>query len=177
MANSLRTTTDSPASRCIVSPRVDAALLLVPLVASLAALAFAARVPDPLPLPLFLLLVVAFDVANSELHIVEDANNNCVYDSGERKTLRPLEEGAILAPTSSGYSGSSVAAVSGSNLCSILGFPAIQFLRDGAASSDLEVYMTSSRGTTTDFRLVKVAMATGRADAFRYTGSLWTRMN
>ena len=122
-------------------------------------------------------VVVAFDVANSELHIIEDANNNCVYDSGERKTLRPLEEGSMLAPTSSGYSGSSAPAVGGNNLCSILGFPAIQFLRDGAASSDHEIYVTSSRGTTTDFRLVKVAMATGRADAYRYTGSIWTRMN
>ena len=83
----------------------------------------------------------------------------------------------MLAPTSSGYSGSSAPAVGGNNLCSILGFPAIQFLRDGAASSDLETYVTSSRGTTTDFRLVKVAMATGRADAYRYTGSIWTRVN
>ncbi len=58
------TATSPPSSRYIVSPRVDAALLVVPLLASLAALTFVARVPDPLPLPLFLLLVVAFDVAH-----------------------------------------------------------------------------------------------------------------
>lgn len=122
-------------------------------------------------------VVVAFDVTNSRMHIIEDANNNCVYDSGERKTLRPLEEGAKFAAAANGYSGSPAPAVSGSNMCTILGFPAIQFLRDGAASTDLEVYVTSSRGSTNDFRLVKVAMATGRADAYRYTGSTWTRMN
>ena len=81
----------------------------------------------------------------------------------------------ILGAT--GYSGSPSAAVTGSNLCSIQGLPAIQFLRDGAASSDLEVYVTSSRSTVTDYRVIRVAMATGRADAYRYTGSTWTRMN
>lgn len=122
-------------------------------------------------------VVVAFDVTNSRMHVIEDANNNCTFDSGERKTLRPLEDGAKFAPPASGYSGAPTTAVAGSNMCSILGFPAVQFLRDGAASTDLEVYVTSSRGTTEDFRLVKVSMATGRADAYRYTGSTWTRMN
>lgn len=122
-------------------------------------------------------VVVAFDITNSRMQIVEDANNNCVYDSGERLTIRPLEDGAKFANTATGYSGSPSAAVSGSSLCSIQGLPAIQFLRDGAASSDLEVYVTSSRSTVTDYRVIRVVMATGRADAYRYTGSTWTRMN
>jgi hypothetical protein len=67
--------------------------------------------------------------------------------------------------------------VSGTNLCLILGLPAIQFLRDGAASTDLDVYVTSSRGSQDHFRLVRVTQATGRAEAFRYTGTAWTRTN
>ncbi len=122
-------------------------------------------------------VVVAFDITNARMQIVEDANNNCVYDSGERLTIRPLEDGAKFANAPTGFSGSPSAAVVGSNLCSIQGLPAIQFLRDGAASSDLEVYVTSSRSVATDFRLVRVVMATGRADAYRFTGSTWTRMN
>jgi hypothetical protein len=57
------------------------------------------------------------------------------------------------------------------------GLPAIQFLRDGAASTDLEIYLTSSRGTQVDYRLVRVTMATGRTESFRFDGSTWTRLN
>jgi len=122
-------------------------------------------------------VVVGFDVPNGVMNIVEDANNNCTWDSGERKTSRPLEDGAKFALPAAGLGGTPSGAVSGSNLCTILGYPAIQFLRDGASSSSLDVYLTSSRGTQTDFRLVRVTMATGRTESHRYTGTAWTRMN
>ncbi|MCC6931265.1 MAG: GspH/FimT family protein [Gemmatimonadaceae bacterium] len=122
-------------------------------------------------------VVVAFDVASRQIVIVEDANNNCTFDGGERKMIRPLEDGAKFAVPPTSYSGMAAPAVSGSNLCTLLGYSAIQFLRDGAASTDLEVYLTSSRGSTTDFRLVRVVQATGRADGYRYDGTIWKRMN
>lgn len=122
-------------------------------------------------------MVVAFDIPNRKMILVEDANNNCTWDSGERKTIRPLEEGAKFAIPATPYGGPASAAVSGPNTCSLLGLPAIQFLRDGAASTDLNAYVTSSRGSAADFRLVRVTMATGRTDAFRFTGSTWTRTN
>ncbi|MEO7963317.1 MAG: type II secretion system protein [Gemmatimonadaceae bacterium] len=122
-------------------------------------------------------VVVAFDMTNRKMIIVEDANNNCTWDSGERKSVRPLEEGAKFAIPASPYGAPASAAVSGANTCTMLGFPAIQFLRDGAASTDLNAYVTSSRGTSADFRLIRVTMATGRTEAFRYTGTSWTRTN
>ncbi|MEO6443589.1 MAG: type II secretion system protein [Gemmatimonadaceae bacterium] len=122
-------------------------------------------------------VVVAFDLTNRRMHLVEDANNNCRQDAGERTTIRPLEEGAKFSLPTNGYGSTPSSAVSGSNLCTMLGFPAIQFLRDGAASTDLDVYLASSRATPTDFRLVRVTMATGRTDAYRYNGSTWVRMN
>lgn len=122
-------------------------------------------------------IVVGFDMATRQLHVVEDANNNCALDGGERHTSRPLDEGVKFAVPASGYGGQPSAAVTGANLCAILGFPAISFLRDGAASSGLDVYVTSSRGAQPDFRLVRVTMATGRADTYRFDGSAWTRMN
>ncbi len=122
-------------------------------------------------------VVVAFDMAGRRMYVVEDANNNCIWDSGERKTIRPLEDGAKFAIPASPYGGSVSAAVSGANTCTMLGFPAIQFLRDGAASTDLNAYVTSSKAAATDFRLVRVTMATGRSDAYRYTGLTWTRTN
>lgn len=122
-------------------------------------------------------VVIGFDVGNRSMRIVEDANNNCTIDSGERSTSRPLEDGATFTVPASGYSGTVAAAVTGANLCTMAGLPAIQFLRDGAASTDLEVYLTSSRGTPVDHRLVRVTMATGRTESFRYTGTNWTRLN
>lgn len=122
-------------------------------------------------------VVVAFDVSNNQMQLVEDANNNCQYNSGERVTSRPLEEGAKFAVPTSGYGSTPPTAVSGANMCTMRGFPAIQFLRDGATSTDLDVYLTSSRGVASDFRLVRVTMATGRTDAYRYSGSTWVRMN
>lgn len=122
-------------------------------------------------------VVVGFDATNRQMVVVEDANNNCVYDTGERKTIRPLEDGAKFATPPTGFTGAVSGPVNGTNMCTMLGTQAIQFLRDGAASSDLEVYLTSSRGSTTDFRLVRVVMATGRADGYRYNGTAWKRMN
>ncbi|GMV11285.1 MAG: hypothetical protein AMXMBFR55_30190 [Gemmatimonadota bacterium] len=122
-------------------------------------------------------IVVGFDMAARQLHIIEDANNNCALDGGERHTSRPLDEGVKFAVPASGYGGQPSAAVTGANLCAILGFPAVSFLRDGAASSDLDVYVTSSRGAQPDFRLVRLTMATGRADTYRFNGSSWIRMN
>lgn len=122
-------------------------------------------------------VVVAFDVSNRQMRIVEDANNNCVYDGGERSTSRPLEDGAKFAVPATGYGSTPAAAVTGSNLCMLAGLPAVQFLRDGAASSDVDVYLTSSRGAAVDYRLVRVTRATGRTESFRPSGATWTRMN
>ena len=122
-------------------------------------------------------IVVGFDITNKKMQVVEDANNNCTVDGGERSTTRPLEDGAKFSIPSNGYGGTPSAAVTGSNLCTMGGLPAIQFLRDGAASSNIDAYLTSSRGTQVDYRLVRVTMATGRTESFRYTGSAWTRIN
>jgi hypothetical protein len=67
--------------------------------------------------------------------------------------------------------------VTGPGLCTIHGLKAIQFLRDGATSTDLEIYLTSSRGTPTHFRLIRVAQASGRTEAMRFDGTAWQRTN
>lgn len=122
-------------------------------------------------------VAVAFDVPNRQMVIVEDANNNCTLDTGERRSSRPLEEGARFAVPPVAHGGSVSQPLTGTNLCTLTGLPAIQFLRDGAASSDLDVYLTSSRGRPADFRLVRVTMSTGRSDSYRFNGSTWSRMN
>jgi prepilin-type N-terminal cleavage/methylation domain-containing protein len=122
-------------------------------------------------------VVVAFNEATNMMEIVEDTDNDCSYDAGERLSSRPLEDGAkfYIPPVAHGLPVAT--AVSGPNLCTIRGLPAIQFLRDGATSTDLDAYLTSSRGTKTDFRLIRVTMAAGRTEAFRFDGSTWQRTN
>lgn len=123
-------------------------------------------------------IVIGFNLSNNTMVVLEDANNNCVKDTGERQTVRPLEEGAKFAVPATPYGGMSVStAVSGPNLCSLGGNPAIQYLRDGATSTDLDVYLTSSRGVPKDFRMVRVTQASGRTEANRFDGTTWKRMN
>lgn len=123
-------------------------------------------------------VVVAFNPASRLMEIVEDTDNDCSYDAGERLTTRPLEDGAKfdLPPSPNGGSPPSTA-VSGPNMCTIRGLQAIQFLRDGATSTDLDVYLTSSRGAVRDYRHIRVLMASGRTEAYRYNGSTWQRTN
>lgn len=123
-------------------------------------------------------VVVGFNEAAKLLEIVEDTDNDCAYDAGERLTTRPLEEGAKFAlPPSPNAGPTPATAVSGPNMCTIRGLPAIQFLRDGATSTDLDVYLTSSRGSSRDFRHIRVLMASGRTEASRFNGSTWQRTN
>ena len=122
-------------------------------------------------------MVVAFDEATNVMLIVEDADNDCAYDTGERLSTRPLEDGARFSVPATPYGLPVSPAVSGPTLCTIKGLPAIQFLRDGATSTDLDAYVTSSRGTKTDYRLVRVTMASGRTEAFRWDGAAWKRTN
>jgi prepilin-type N-terminal cleavage/methylation domain-containing protein len=122
-------------------------------------------------------VVVGFDEPGKQIQILEDTDNDCVLDSGERLSKRPLEEGTQFKPPPLPFGASAPNGVNGTALCTMNGLPAIQFLRDGATSTDLEVYVTSSRGSKTDFRLILVTQASGRSDAYRFDGSAWVRTN
>ena len=47
------------------------------------------------------------------------------------------------------------------------------FLRDGAASTDLELYLASIKERANDWRAIQVVQSTGRTDWFRYLAGLW----
>ena len=56
-------------------------------------------------------------------------------------------------------------------------YPSVQFLRDGAASTDADIYVTSARGIGSDFRMIRVTQASGRAESFSFSGTTWMRYN
>jgi prepilin-type N-terminal cleavage/methylation domain-containing protein len=123
-------------------------------------------------------IVVAVDVTNHRLRILEDADNDELAGTGERVRMRPLEENVFFrAPTLGRVSGAALAeSYVGSNLRERDGLPSVVFRRDGSASSDLEVYLSSSPTDEGSWRSVTVAPSTGRADAWRRTSAGWRRM-
>jgi prepilin-type N-terminal cleavage/methylation domain-containing protein len=118
-------------------------------------------------------VVVSFDVPNKRVRIVEDGNNNDIVDGGERVTYAALEDGVHFKIPPAGLSGPVAASVIGSNLKTVDGMPTIVFRRDGAASSDLEVYLASSKELANDWRAIQVVQSTGRTDWYRYLNNLW----
>ena len=118
-------------------------------------------------------VVVSFDVVNRRLRILEDGNNNGVADKGERVTYMALENGVHFKRPPAGLSGPVAGAVVGSNMKTVDGMPTIVFRRDGAASSDLEVYLASSKELPNDWRAIQVVQSTGRTDWYRYLNNLW----
>jgi prepilin-type N-terminal cleavage/methylation domain-containing protein len=118
-------------------------------------------------------VVVSFDVTNKRLRILEDGNNNDAVDNGERVTYAALEDGVHFKTPPAGLSGPVSSAVIGSNLKTVDGMPTIVFRRDGAASTDLEVYLASSKELANDWRAIQVVQSTGRTDWYRYLNNLW----
>ena len=120
-------------------------------------------------------VVVAFDTANSRLRILEDNNNNATVDPGEHVIYAQLEDSVRFAVPPTGISGPAGAAISGGSLRTIDGMPSVIFHRDGAASTDLEIYITSKRAQADDYRCVKVTQSTGRTLWWRYVNQQWTQ--
>ena len=118
-------------------------------------------------------VVVSFDQTGKRLRILEDGNNNDAVDGGERVTYAPLEDGVHFKTPPAGLSGPVASPIIGSNLKTIDGMPSVIFRRDGAASTDLEIYLASSKELPNDYRAIQVVQSTGRTDWFRYLGSLW----
>lgn len=123
--------------------------------------------------------LVAVDVTNGVMYVVDDVNNNLAADPGERITTTPLQDGVVFAvppstwPSAPAPSG----AVTGPGLTTVtvsgISMPAFIFQCDGAASSDVQIYLSSVRGLPTDSRGVNVTQATGRVDWYKDLGGSW----
>jgi prepilin-type N-terminal cleavage/methylation domain-containing protein len=122
-------------------------------------------------------VVVSFDQANGKVRVLEDNNNNGAIDGGERVTWFTLEDGAHFLMPPAGVNGPVGGAINGAALSTISGLPSIVFRRDGAGSTDLEVYLTSKRQLPNDFRGVTVVQSTGRTDWYKYIGAVWKAGN
>lgn len=120
---------------------------------------------------------VLFDVTAQAFRIHEDEDNDNVIDAAERVRQYPLGENVEFglggAPTRT-YTPGPI-----SFTRQLSGQPEIIFRRDGSASENGAVYITSknasARGRRSDARAVELIQATGRVEWYRYTGAAWQR--
>lgn len=118
--------------------------------------------------------VIGFDTIGNRLRVLDDQNNNNVADASERVIWKTLDTGIKFAKPPAGFNGGAAVSVTGTKLTTSGGYPSIIFRRDGAASTDAQVYITSTRNQDGDFRLLSITRATGRIDWYRY-GTTWKR--
>lgn len=119
---------------------------------------------------------VSFDVAGNRILTVDDMNNNGVADLDEKMTWRPLEDGVRFATPPKAIGANALASVAGANLRpGPNGWPTITFRSDGAASTDLQLYITSTRPDPGDFKALAVTRSTGRVDYYSYRNGNWVR--
>jgi type II secretory pathway pseudopilin PulG len=122
-------------------------------------------------------MLIAVDTTRGVLYVIEDVNNNLAVDPGERVTTMPLEDGVVFSTPPSTWPGAPVpaAAINGPALITIavngVPMPGFTFRSDGAASSDVQIYVTSPRGKLSDLRGVSVFQTTGRVDWYKTTAA------
>lgn len=120
-------------------------------------------------------VIVGFDTAAAQMLVLYDANNNRGQDPGERAVRVPLQEGNRFEAPALGVRGGATAAVAGSTLLTVSGLPSVIFRRDGATSSEFEVYVRAPGAASKDYRALAVVQSTGRVQSFRYSGATWRK--
>lgn len=118
-------------------------------------------------------VIVSFDTTGRRVRIVYDANDNHQVDPGESVRWTALQDGTRFVVPPAGVQLAATASVVGGSLATRDNYPTVYYHRDGALSSELELYVTSYRSNTSDMRALHVRQATGRVQSYRYNGSTW----
>ena len=118
-------------------------------------------------------VMVSFDTAGRRIRVVYDANDNHQADPDETVRWTPLEEATRFIVPPVGVQLTATASVVGSRIADRDGYPTVYYHRDGAVSSELEIYVSSYRSNESDVRALHVRQATGRVQSYRYDGSTW----
>ena len=127
-------------------------------------------------------VIVSFDNVINRFRVVQDYNNNDTINTTDWVQYRSMADGAVFSkPTWSGAVGADgtipTAAYAGSLLQTIAGLPTVIFRRDGSASTNLTLFVTTRASVSTEYREIIVTASTGRADLYKFNGSGWIQMN
>lgn len=121
-------------------------------------------------------VVAAFDLPAGRIRIHMDENNDNLVQSAESLRFLQLTEGVVF-----GRGGASVLDL-GEGPVSLTrtqdGMPALTFRRNGSASEEGVVYLTSGRSAATgafpdEARAIEVSRATGRISCLRFSSGEW----
>jgi prepilin-type N-terminal cleavage/methylation domain-containing protein len=120
-------------------------------------------------------VLVSIDTIHGALKWAEDANNDGVIQSTEHVRSFPMADNIVFFAPPVGVDGVSAASVGGSTLGTVNSLPTITFHRDGAATSDLTLYVASPANPARSYRAVRLTQSTGRTDWYRYnaTANIW----
>ncbi|HET7632068.1 MAG TPA: prepilin-type N-terminal cleavage/methylation domain-containing protein [Gemmatimonadaceae bacterium] len=113
-------------------------------------------------------VIVAIDTVHNTVLWYEDANSDGVVQSTEHKREYPLTDGVTFAVPPVGIDSTVHTSVVGSQLGTLDGLPSVTFHRDGAATSDLELYIAGPANPTVTYRAVRLVQGTGRTDYYRF---------
>jgi prepilin-type N-terminal cleavage/methylation domain-containing protein len=127
-------------------------------------------------------VIVSFDPVINRFRVVQDYNNNDTINTTDLVQWRNMAEGAVFSkPSWTGAVGEDgtapAASYNGTGLVTVSGLSTIIFRRDGSASTDMSLFVTTRVGVATEYREVVVTASTGRADLYKYNGSAWIQMN
>jgi prepilin-type N-terminal cleavage/methylation domain-containing protein len=118
---------------------------------------------------------VAFDVANNQIRVHEDRNNDNVIDLGERVGFTSLPEGVAFGRGAAAARPMGGGTVSFTRIQGTL--PVLVFHRDGSASENGIVYLSTisglSTGRSADTRAIEIARATGRVSWYSFGTGQW----
>ncbi|HEU4631938.1 MAG TPA: type II secretion system protein [Gemmatimonadaceae bacterium] len=120
-------------------------------------------------------VIVSFDVAGRSMRIVEDRNTNGAIDADERVRWQVLDAGPSFATPPAalpGFSGNGAVVIPRAR--TVAGLPSVIFRRNGAASSELAVYVAGAAGDAATLRAIAMDQATGRTRWYRWRDDAWT---
>jgi type II secretory pathway pseudopilin PulG len=117
-------------------------------------------------------VIVSVDTVQGGLRIAEDVNNNGSIEVSEWKFWRPVGQGNKFAVPPTGISTTTVTkSVVGPQLSTVDALPSVIFHRNGSASTDAEIYVSSTNRNRIDYRAITLTRATGRSEVFRLGGT------
>jgi prepilin-type N-terminal cleavage/methylation domain-containing protein len=122
---------------------------------------------------------VAFDVANNQIRVHEDRNNDNVIDQGERVGFTSLPDGVVFGRGVALVRPLGPGPVTFTETQGLL--PLLVFRRDGSASENGAIYLSTAQGLSigrsADTRAVEVARATGRVSWYSFGTGNWKEGN
>jgi prepilin-type N-terminal cleavage/methylation domain-containing protein len=116
-------------------------------------------------------VLVSIDTVHASLRLAEDANNDGIVQDSEHVRAYPMADQVVFFAAPVGLDGIAVPAVGGSALGTLNSLPSITFHRDGAATSDLTLYIAGPAHPTRTYRAVRLTQSTGRTDWYRFNAA------